>query len=607
LIALVILSVVKNRSQNVNDFSTLELLKEVLKKLPIVFNSTEALTMKLTLKMTMAAALVAVSSSAFAVLPNNTGIAGEGFAAGVTPDVTLTISGATAPDKGIRGLLNSICLAGTATQFTDSCVAGSYADNCAGGAAKFPGSSYGAIMCQMDNSAASVPGLTAGTKNVLLRKRSAGGSFWGTSPVAFAATDNSQMKLSDTNCKLTSVANQYICNKSVTYTGSQAVADMGFSDLPPREFVAPNVATGEAECKTDCLSKLNTDSTAALGFGVPVTNALYVRLQKAQGLNSDVDGNLVDDATQKSLFHNNANGFQAQFEANMPSLSKSQVASLMTGKVDRWSKVFYNNVNNANLPTALSDVAFGPALTDNRVFVCRRVDGSGTQSTTNINLLNVPCSADAESPKPDNSICLGTTGVPAASPAACSTATYANPVQPTAGSNNPVIHENSGSGDVDNCLTSVGGAGKLGIGIQSLEKNTAAYSHIKIDGVAPTLANMATGKYFNWGGVSGQWRNADVNENNDPAQPVVAAPAGDKLVIMQTVRNDSASPTELNALNNSAPQPFGKAGYLSLTNATIKPFNAALPVMQWTNGGKSCNPMKPRAATGTGVGVDFGL
>jgi hypothetical protein len=553
--------------------------------------------MKLTLKMTMAAALVAVSSSAFAILPNNTGIAGEGYAAGVTPDIQLTISGASAPDKAIRGLLTSICLPGTIDQFTDSCATGNYANACSGGAAKFPGSNYTAIACQVDNSAGSVPGLTAGTKNVLIRKRSAGGSYWGTAPLAFSATDNQQMKIGSANCKPTSVANQYICDKAVTYTGSQAIADMGFSDLPPREFVAPNVATGEAECKSDCLSKLDTDSTAALAFGTPVTNALYIRLQKAQGLNPDVNGNAVNDALEKTAFHNNANGFQAQFEANMPSLSKSQLAALFTGKVDKWSKVSYSGV-------AVTDASFGAAPSDVRVFVCRRVDGSGTQSTTNINLMNVPCSGDADFARPDNTSCLSTTGV--AGGGSCAAATWASPVLPTAAQALPVVHEASGSGDVDSCLAAVEAAGKLGIGIQSLEKNSTAYSHIKIDGVSPTLANVTSGKYFNWGGVSGQWRNTAVYEDNDSSKALVPAATGDKLVMMQTIRTDSASPTELNNLNNSSPQPFGKAGYLSLNNSTIKPFNASLPVMQWTNGGKSCNPMKPRAATGTGVGVDFG-
>jgi len=110
---------------------------------------------------------------------------------------------------------------------------------------------------------------------------------------------------------------------------------------------------------------------------------------------------------------------------------------------------------------------------------------------------------------------------------------------------------------------------------------------------------MTTGKYFNWGGVSAQWRPVAVFEDNDPAKNLVPTPTADQLAIMNVIRNDAANPSEINALNNAAKQPFGPAGYLSLTNATIRPFNAALPVMQWTNGGKSCNPMKPRSTTAT--------
>ena len=70
-----------------------------------------------------------------------------------------------------------------------------------------------------------------------------------------------------------------------------------------------------------------------------------------------------------------------------------------------------------------------------------------------------------------------------------------------AGSNpvvGPLVTENSGSGDVTTCLNDKQAANKWALGIQSLEKNSPSWKFIKINGVAPTVKNVAYNNYFDW-------------------------------------------------------------------------------------------------------------
>ncbi len=549
----------------------------------------------------LSAAIAAISGTASAgLLPGNNPSNGNTyFSGGAQVDLEIAIAGASAPDVALKDLINNLCVSGTLTTFTDACQSGTAsATSCGTGAGKAVGSSYSGYFCTIDHTKAGI----AADKNVFFRKRSAGGSFNGTVPVAFAQTSQTQMNINSTNCGATTNPSIYKCDNTSTYTGAAAIPDMGTSDLPPSDFVSPNIATGSVACDSNCTTNLDTASNYALTMGIIVDSQLYVALQKAQGLSSDSNGDGIDDATQQSVFSANA-ALQPNFIANMPSLGEEQIASLFAGKVANWNKVFYNNV-------ALNATAGVTAPTDSRVFVCRRTAGSGTQGTINAVIMHVPCSSAADFPATDNTTCLSDKGVAATSPSACSTATWANPILP-AGTTTPVIHEASGSGDLDNCLQAVNDAGKWGIGLMGLDRSpitqgNSKWAFIKVNGVEPTLANVARGKYPLWGGESVQWRNKAVYQDNNSANPLVAAPTGDKLVIMQTLRNNASNPTELNTINLSLTYPFGTAGALDLINTTIRPFNASLPVMQFTRSNRTCNVAKP-ISTATGLGVDFGL
>src|SRR5690606_32445684 len=72
----------------------------------------------------------------------------------------------------------------------------------------------------------------------------------------------------------------------------------------------------------------------------------------------------------------------------------------------------------------------------------------------------------------------------------------------------PVIHENQGSGDVDNCMNHLADAGKWAVGVSSLERGSDKFRFVAVDGVAPTLANVAANKYWDWAGSTLQYRAA---------------------------------------------------------------------------------------------------
>lgn len=513
----------------------------------------------------MVAATAFASTGAFAGL-NLNGI--DTTRATDAVGLEITISGATAQDNGFQGVFEELCEPGTLSVYTDRCsTSGDTSATCATSAPKQPGSSYGAYFCTMTS--AKVTGLSAPT-NVLVRKRSAGGSGQGVQPVADAAAI-AQMQLTPANCKVTGTADVYKCSNTVT---ENVVSDAGISDEEPALFVAPNVPSGFTAVTPTQISRLNAAPMAALTFGIPVTNALYAALQVAQGLNPDLDGDLVREGQSETAD-------AADIEANMPSLTREQVASLMKGATASWANFFYNG-------TALTATPGVTAPSDSRVNVCRRVNGSGTQAQLNALFLNVPCSSAAEQPAVDNTSCTNTTGGVGTSPVCTIGGAYLG-YEDLRGvtASQAIIHENSGSGNVENCLNELQDNNRWAIGVQSLEKVSTKSSFIKLNGVSPTLANVATGNYFDWAATSMQWRNTTVAG--------IAAPTGNELAVLTQLRTDFAKASILNGLNDAVTTGFGPAGFLSLTGAT-RPFNENAPVMQYTRGTSTCNVQKARGA-----------
>lgn len=435
-------------------------------------------------------AATVISGQAFALAPNT------------VPDITLYASGASAQDKAFGALLEELCVAGTYDTYLDGGV----------------GKAQRAFSCNLDST--KVTGLSIANPKVLIYKRSAGGSGMGVAPVA-DATPMEFMNVNSTNCTLTATPNTYNCAYNATSNMHMHTSDAGLSDVEPALFVGVNSIGSDVTSSQ--LAKLDVRSVRAGVFGIPVTTALRNALQKAQGL-------VVGDETQ----------------ANMPSLSKIQVASLMAKNgVKKWDTLYMGG-------SKLTAVAGVTPPSDLKVHICRRVNGSGTQAQFNANFLGNPCSASALAPADTSSALSG-----------------------------PVVVLNSGSGDVDACLDGKNTSNIWAVGVLSTESNVSlakGYRFIKIDGVAPTLENVWNNTYFDWAEESMQWRTPSAGG------PVATS---DQYKILNTLASQAGKPSIIASANVDFNHTWGQAGYLSLyTNgyASDTVWNVANPVTTASHG-----------------------
>lgn len=417
-----------------------------------------------------------------------------------------------------------------------------------------PSDGYWAVSCVLDGTAN--PGLASldGTR-VLFTKRNAGGSGWGVQPIETGATIAHMDVLEAFNAgscgaeaSLGTNKFERTCTLDRTMEESQtdpgdpddglvwAVSDAGTSDVEPALFVPPNVPAGFDPFEGPIA---NVRASGGLVFGIPVTTNLRDALQAAQGLAVGEDD-----------------------EANMPSLTRQQVATLFTGQMPNWEIMQVpgagvGDVDGDGQTNTLVDVALANGITANpdvggkrRVHICRRVNGSGTQAQFNAKFLNAPCFSDASFPAADSS------------------QFEPSPALRT------IVWENSGSGDLTDCLNARFAEGRFAVGIQSLEKNADLqddFRFVKIEGAAPTWENVINGSYFDWAEVSMQWQTL----------------GADKTALIEAVADNVATASTVTALAEN--HPFGKSGFLALASSSANTpeldgsFNDANPVTPYSH------------------------
>lgn len=375
----------------------------------------------------------------------------------VTPDIELVISGATAANKQVNTYISSLCDIATQDNYND--VAAS--DEAV------------ATFCTVPASA----GLFATDKNVLFHKEN-GGSSTGVAPITTAGTVNI-LDMAPGNCVQTvantgTTAGEFECPN--TKVAKQT--HVGVSDVEPELFVIP--ANGSKT--VDLTAPLAVAPVNAQTFGIVVSPGLRDALQAAQGLTVG-----SDDVT------------------DMPSMSSDLIANIFAGKVKDWSEL-----------KGVSGVAItnGLGLSNEAVNVCVRTPGSGTQAQFNAFYMANSCAYRGAS----NFAFVGKV-----------TASDSNGIEndspvPTIGPfplAGPHVHKNKGSSDMGKCLTNVTADGRWAIGIQSLEKvdegrtNRNDFKYVAIDGVTPTLENVAAGLYQNWAALTIQWRTDVVTAGSD--------------------------------------------------------------------------------------------
>lgn len=375
------------------------------------------------------------------------------------------VSGASAQDKALERLFAVQCNAGSLDEYM---IAGD--------------TNQRMMFCTVSSSG--VPGFPGGGQKVAFYKSSVGGSGNGVQPVANQTAVPFLNRTTLSSCSATVVPssggipsyNLQTCNGSTT----NRVPVAGISDVEPALFGA----------STSDIAKLNVFSQNQVVWGVPITKALRDRLQTLQGL-----------------------AVGSETEANMPSLSREQVAGLYSDFFLGWSDL----VNASGTPVAASGSALDP------IYMCRRVPSSGTQASFDAMFLKNRCLSGA-------------------------------PTMPTAAANPGRVNEGSGTGNVVSCLGTHNAAGRYAIGLFSTENvEDANWRFIKVDGVAPSLVNVAKGHYPFFSEQSIQWRKPGFNP-----------PSGLTATLLTNVKNEAGSPAIIRSLNASFTHSWGHGGLLAL-------------------------------------------
>ncbi len=314
----------------------------------------------------------------------------------------------------------------------------------------------------------------------------------------------------------------FTCAGASSALTTNVVSYIGVSDVEPQFF-------GGASS----YNNLRAEGLATVIFGVPVTRNIYEALQAAQGI--AVGG--ID-------------------EASMPSLSQAQITSMYTQEGQTWSGLT------------------GATLADDSVYVARRASSSGTQKS--FEALIARTTNGTTGARECQSLVEGFVSGPAAldntaANAACN------------GSN--LVVNGSGSGQVLACMNAHNTAGRGAIGVLSTEFKTTAGGQIrfvKLNGLAPTHANVAGGKYT-------QYTDASLNTRIGATLPTASALG--YSAFLTTLKSDFSDPAVI-AVINGGNQPFGPSGLMALDV-----LETTVPVADYT-GAQGRNPWS-RLVSGT--------
>lgn len=289
---------------------------------------------------------------------------------------------------------------------------------------------------------------------LLVVKRDAGGSVYGTTPVVAKRAQKS-LFVNTTDCTA-----PYVAGTTMACASTAAVLQVphaGISDVEPtmatKAFKINGVAaqyinmptglddSGNAWTPPPSVTALDTAAMGQTAFGLGVSSALYAKLQTAQGT------------------------------TGVPTISRAAVAGILSGFIrgtsgySGWSSITGDAADDSKLVT-----------------ICRRTQGSGTQTVSNLFFLNAGDMVDTS---------LGMLA-PLAAPAGTAANTYYT------GLPGVQIFEGSGTGNVATCLTQVNGdSSGYAIGVVTGERSDAAttWKFVKIDGAEMTTANARVGLY----------------------------------------------------------------------------------------------------------------
>jgi hypothetical protein len=286
-------------------------------------------------------------------------------------------------------------------------------------------------------------------------------------------------------------------------------------------------------------------------WGMPVSKNLRNALQTIQGLVSSSVPH--DDPSRDS-------------EAAMPSLARAQVAALFSGAVRSWDE-FYDSAGtpltrSASLApgpprdpdaSGASPGAYRPARgIGSTVYLCRRIETSGTQAAYEVHYLRERCVANA---------------LRFLTPNDGSNLTSGGEVDRLVRISRPAgnVFAGVGTADVRDCLDAHAQFNRWAIGLLSTENvgnnGNRKFRYIKVDGVAPTLLNAYLGRWPHVTEQSMQWRKSFDGS-------LTSAPEGRVLAFVAT---NLGLPRVLAALNSAFVHPWGQGGYLAPAGSPFAP------------------------------------
>ena len=358
------------------------------------------------------------------------------------------------------------------------------------------------------------------------------------------------------------------------------IPDIGTSDIEPDKFAA-SLAENNPKSDFDLSGSLKTLQTyappgtadvtflnatqpiAMLTFGIPTNLLMYQDLQRMQfpaghPLNSKChptgalySTDRIDGITAHVGGIADSRNY-ANAEECMPSLTGNEIRSILSSTAAIKNSTDLQYMSTYNLASSLTTLAATVnGASNNAIQICRRVKGSGTQAQANAIFMGYPCDINIDGSI--DSLIMAFEG--------------------QLGGN---TIENEGSGDLELCLNDYNNAAnatgrnsplskRWAIGIQSLEKNAPssttftysnAYRFIKVDGFAPTLANVHAGDYYDFAAQSLQYRNAG---------PSAAVSLSAYNALAASIKDVTVLPG-LNKVHS-----FGTAGWLALPTTLLKP------------------------------------
>ena len=502
-------------------------------------------------KLLLGAAVSAALLSGVAHAAISVNADGTPTAATLADTTRVYLSGSSALQQLVEGsLLNGtkdgVCKTGTLRKYQDTPTAGN---------------DQVAYLCELNAGAATLnPVLNtlkthAGTwkSNLLLYKRNNGGSLKGTVPVANNQTIEFLEVENNAGTCTPIAAGSYAATVNCDYNASTnrnlSIPDFGIADVEPKIFTtaSANAPVGTANLATG----YKVSPGIAAVFGVTVTTKLRNALQEAQFGKGNACVGSETEACMPSLASRQIADIFAAYPAPVAPLT---TPALGAGKIHDWKQL---KVGTSDLWTAAS-AAYRP--TSSKVHICSRTAGSGTKAQFGIRFLDNACN-------PVGSKLVGQADYVGENEVAGST-----PV--TEAAVRPIVHAMASSGGQEECMdeldldtnnssgsfnSSIYTGARWAIGYNSLDKNASrskSYRFIKVDGVAPTIQNVANGSYHDWVESTYLYRTGAVN----PLK-------GDMLTLVNEIINSFGKPAVVATANAKAVHSFGTSAFLSVPNA----------------------------------------